>query len=54
MDSKYLFIQIDIGQGTQWGNDKTINPIRIFDSICAGYCKKNYDYRLIKKAYKKK
>ena len=28
MKSKYLIIQIDIGQGTQWGNVKTINPIR--------------------------
>tara|TARA_B100000963_G_C22598329_1_gene658984 strand:+ start:435 stop:1157 length:723 start_codon:yes stop_codon:yes gene_type:complete len=50
MDSKYLFIQIDIGQGTQWGNSKTINPIRdIFIPSVKDYCKKfNYDYLLIK------
>ena len=28
MKSKYLILQIDIGEGTQWGNTKTINPIR--------------------------
>ena len=57
MDSKYLFIQIDIGRGTQWGNDKTINPIRdILIPSVQEYCKKyNYDYRLIKKSiYKEK
>ncbi len=50
MKNKYLIIQIDIGVGTQWGNDQTINPIR---EICLPsvkeYCRKfNYDYLLIK------
>ena len=27
MTKKYLIIQIDIGKGTQWGEEKTINPI---------------------------
>ncbi len=50
MKNKYLIIQIDIGVGTQWGNDQTINPIR---EICLPsvkeYCSKfNYDYLLIK------
>tara|TARA_A100001011_G_scaffold338776_1_gene369803 strand:- start:3198 stop:3926 length:729 start_codon:yes stop_codon:yes gene_type:complete len=49
MKSNYLFIQIDIGQGTQWGNQKTINPIRdIFIPSVKEYCNKfNYDYYLI-------
>ena len=28
MQSKHIVIQVDIGEGTQWGNDQTINPIR--------------------------
>ena len=49
MCSEYLFIQIDIGQGTQWGNQNTINPIRdIFIPSVKNYCEKfNYDYLLI-------
>lgn len=49
MRSEYLFIQIDIGQGTQWGNQNTINPIRdIFIPSVKNYCEKfNYDYLLI-------
>ena len=52
MNSKYLFIQIDIGQGTQWGDNKTINPIRdIFIPSVKSYCHKfNYDYLLIKES----
>ena len=49
MKSKYIIIQVDIGQGTQWGNNKTINPIReIFIPSVRQYCSKfNYDYLLI-------
>lgn len=49
MKSKYLILQIDIGEGTQWGNTKTINPIReIFIPSVKEYCKKfNYDHQLI-------
>ena len=57
MNSKYLFIQIDIGQGTQWGNKKTIDPIReIFIPSVKKYCEKfNYDYFLIQESqYEKK
>lgn len=57
MKSKYLILQIDIGSGTQWGNEKTINPIReIFIPSVKKYCKKNnYDYSLIKESiYEKK
>ncbi len=57
MNSKYLFIQIDIGRGTQWGSDETINPIRdILIPSVKEYCKKyNYDYCLVNKSiYKKK
>ena len=57
MQSKYLVIQLDIGQGTQWGNNQTINPIReIFIPSVINYCKKfNYDHVLIKDSiYKKK
>ena len=57
MKSKYLIIQIDIGQGTQWGNVKTINPIReIFIPSVKEYCKKfNYDHQLITNSiYEKK
>ena len=57
MNSKYLFIQIDIGQGTQWGNKKTIDPIReIFIPSVKQYCEKfNYDYFLIQESqYEKK
>ena len=49
MQSKYIVIQVDIGQGTQWGNDQTINPIReIFIPSVRKYCRKfNYDYLLV-------
>ena len=52
MNSRYLVIQLDIGQGTQWGNNKTINPIRdIFIPSVRSYCQKyNYDYSLIKES----
>ena len=52
MKSKHLVIQIDIGQGTQWGNNETINPIReIFMPSVKQYCKKfNYDYVVINKS----
>lgn len=50
MKNKYLIIQIDIGGGTQWGESKTIDPIReVFIPSVKKYCKKhNYDYLLIK------
>ena len=53
MKSKYLIIQIDIGNGTQWGNESTINPIRdIFIPSVKNYCKKfQYKYSLIKESY---
>ena len=57
MKSKFLVIQIDIDQGTQWGNNNTIKPIRdIFIPSVKNYCKKfNYDYTLVKEStYKKK
>ncbi len=57
MNSKYLLIQIDVGPGTQWGNNKTINPIRdIFIPSVKNYCKKfNYDHYLVKESvYEKK
>ena len=52
MKTKYLILQIDIGDGTQWGEKKTINPIReIFIPSVKKYCQKfNYDYSLIKKS----
>ena len=52
MNSRYLVIQLDIGQGTQWGNNKTINPIRdIFIPSVRNYClKHNYDYSLVKES----
>ena len=52
MKSKHLVIQIDIGQGTQWGNKETINPIReIFMPSVKKYCKKfDYDYVVINKS----
>ena len=52
MKSNILVLQIDIGPGTQWGNEKTINPIRdIFIPSVKKYCIKNgYDYSLIKKS----
>ncbi len=42
-------IQIDIGRGTQWGDDNTIDPIRkIFIPSVKNYCvKHNYKYSLI-------
>ena len=52
MKSKYLVIQTDIGSGTQWGTNQTINPIReIFMPSVEKYCKKhNYEYFLVKKS----
>ena len=52
MKSRYLILQIDIGQGTQWGNNKTINPIReFFIPSVQKYCQKySYDYKLIEKS----
>ena len=52
MNSKYLVLQIDIGDGTQWGDERTINPIReIFIPSVKNYCKKfNYDHLVIKKS----
>ena len=52
MNSKFLIIQIDIGKGTQWGENNTIDPIReIFIPSVKSYCKKNnYDYVLIKES----
>ncbi len=49
MNSKFLIIQIDIGRGTQWGENNTIDPIReIFIPSVKSYCTKyNYDYVLI-------
>ncbi len=57
MNSKYLIIQIDIDQGTQWGDNRTIDPIReIFIPSVKNYCENNsYDYLLIKESiYQKK
>ncbi len=57
MNSKYLVIQLDIGQGTQWGASKTINPIRdVFIPSVRNYCRKyKYDYSLVKESvYEKK
>jgi len=54
---KYLILQIDIGDGTQWGNPNTINPIReIFIPSVQQYCQKHdYDHLLIKESeYEKK
>ena len=50
--STHLVIQIDIGQGTQWGDSQTINPIReLFIPSVIQYCKKfKYDHILIKKS----
>ena len=52
MNSKFLIIQIDIGEGTQWGESNTIDPIReIFIPSVKSYCAKyNYDYVLIKES----
>mgnify|MGYP001257621675 FL=1 len=57
MNSKYLIIQIDIEQGTQWGDKRAINPIRdIFIPSVQTYCENfNYDYLLVKESiYEKK
>ena len=57
MQSKHLVIQIDIDVGTQWGDSRTINPIReIFIPSVKHYCNKfNYDYILITEStYEKK
>ena len=50
MKSKFLILQIDIGEGTQWGNEKTIDPIReIFIPSVKNYSiKHGYEHRLIK------
>ena len=50
MKSKFLILQIDIGEGTQWGNEKTIDPIReIFIPSVKNYSiKYGYEHRLIK------
>ena len=52
MKSKFLILQIDIGVGTQWGNENTINPIReVFIPSVKKYCKKfQYDYSIITKS----
>ena len=52
MISKYLVLQIDIGDGTQWGDERTINPIReIFIPSVKNYCEKfNYDHLVITKS----
>ena len=55
--NKYLILQIDIGNGTQWGESKTIDPIRkIFIPSVKKYCEKfDYDYLLIHESeYEKK
>ena len=57
MKSKYLILQVDIGEGTQWGNNKTIDPIReILMPSVRQYCNKfNYEYKLIQESvYEKK
>lgn len=57
MKSKFLILQIDIGDGTQWGNRKTIDPIReIFIPSVKNYATKHgYEHFLIKKStYEKK
>jgi len=52
MKSKYLILQIDIARGTQWGNEKTISPIRdLFIPSVKNYCKRNgYDHILIEES----
>ena len=52
MKKKYLILQIDIGIGTQWGESKTIDPIRgIFIPSVKKYCEKfNYEYFLVKES----
>ncbi len=57
MEKKYLILQIDIGNGTQWGESKTADPIReLFIPSVKKYCEKfNYDYLLVKESeYEKK
>ena len=57
MQSKHIVIQVDIGEGTQWGNNQTINPIReLFIPSVRQYCRKfNYDYLLVTEStYEKK
>ncbi len=57
MINKHLILQIDIGNGTQWGESKTIDPIRkIFIPSVKKYCEKfDYDYLLIHESeYEKK
>ena len=52
MKKKYLILQIDIGIGTQWGEGKTVDPIRrIFIPSVKKYCEKfNYEYLLVKES----
>ena len=49
MNPKYLVLQVDIGPGTQWGDERTVNPIReIFIPSVKNYCKKlNYAHKVI-------
>ena len=49
MNPKYLILQVDIGPGTQWGDERTVNPIReIFIPSVKNYCKKfNYAHKVI-------
>jgi hypothetical protein len=57
MNPKYLILQVDIGPGTQWGDERTIDPIRnIFIPSVENYCKKyNYDHLVITESvYEKK
>lgn len=57
MNAKYLILQVDIGSGTQWGDDRTINPIReILIPSVKNYCKKfNYKHLVITESlYEKK
>ena len=49
MKKKFLILQIDIGDGTQWGDKKTIDPIRdLFIPSVKNYSDANgYDNILI-------
>ena len=52
MKNKFLILQIDIGHGTQWGNKKTIDPIReVFIPSVKNYSDKyEYEHLLITKS----
>ena len=56
MKSKYLVLQIDIEEGTQWGNSKTINPIRdFFIPSVKKYCNLHgYQHQLVTESIYKK